>query len=141
MKSSRSPFIVIDVSPVKSLMIKEPTVQAKEKNTDHVPTPVRRPTVAVPCSGEAPPTDRASPADGWKASLFHYLLLIPLRVTGVLGSIPAGTGPGAGIWDSHTSSRGPSPALRAARIWNTEGPNAWSRTSENRGTLLAAWLF
>lgn len=121
---------MIDVSPVKSLMIKEPTVQTKEKNTDHVPTPVRRPTVAVPCSGEAPPTDRASPADGWKASLFHYLLLIPLRVTGVLGSIPAGTGPGAGIWDSHTSSRGPSPALRAARIWNTEGAR---RLEQNLG--------
>lgn len=85
-------------------MIKKPTVQTK-KNTDRVTIPVRRPTAAVPCSGEA----RASPADGWTASLFHYLLLIPVRVTGVLGSIPAGTGPEAGTWDPRTSSTGNTP--------------------------------
>lgn len=62
--------------------------------------------------------------------MFRYLLLIPVGVTGVLGSIPAGTRPEAGIWDTRPSqdphiiqsehSSGPSSVLRAARICREE---------------------
>lgn len=74
-----------------------------------------------------------------------YLLLIPVRVTGV-GSNPAATRPEARLWDTGSSQdlhmiycRGPSSALRAAKMGQGERRSRSrnrSGTSENSGASI-----